>query len=108
MAVLPAELLSRASRAAAEISKALPVRAAYLFGSYVTGKNHEYSDIDLGLFVEDWDSVSFQSEVALTLKVSRQFGADLEFHFFDAGCLEDQEGSSFAGAIVHRGVRLEF
>ncbi len=48
------------------------IDAAVLFGSYVNGEPHEYSDIDLAVFSEDANAMSLRERVALAVQLQMQ------------------------------------
>lgn len=46
------------------------IEAAYLYGSYVKGKQHKWSDIDVALISSDFDKDRFDERVRLTMIAS--------------------------------------
>lgn len=42
-----------------------PIRTAYLYGSYVNGENHEWSDIDLAIVSEKFDRNRFNDKMKI-------------------------------------------
>lgn len=46
------------------------IESAYLYGSYVKGRQHEWSDIDVALISSDFDEDRFDERVRLTMIAS--------------------------------------
>lgn len=84
MAVLNAEI----ERRAVEATKALACRgtviAAYVFGSHVTGRADEWSDIDVAAFMEGIESWDFWHRTQVMAQVQMEVGYDIEPHLFPA------------------------
>lgn len=59
MAVEQAVVEHRAYLAIQALSRRVEVAGAYLFGSHVDGRADEYSDIDVGAFVEGLEKVGY-------------------------------------------------
>ena len=60
MAVLNAEIERRAIEAAKVLARKGTVIAEYVFGSHVTGRADEWSDIDVAAFMEGFESWDFR------------------------------------------------
>lgn len=96
----------QARRAIQALADHASVVAAFLFGSQVEGAPDEYSDIDIGAFVEEvenWDAARAASESAY---VQESVGDDVELHFFPAQQLRDCDAASFAASIIRHGQRV--
>ncbi len=106
MAEAKADVIDLARRASEGLSKKLPVRAVFLFGSHVTGRNHEWSDIDLGVFIRKLDKQPFMKQLQSMVDIQRDYSDDLEFHFFDAEELTSAESCSFAAEVLRTGIRI--
>lgn len=106
MAPIPNELNARLVAVLEELHTAVKVRSAYLFGSQVSGKTHRYSDVDIAVFLDNFDAYSVQEELSLTSRICRRFGSDLEFHFFDASDPATEEPVSFAAEVKRTGLRI--
>lgn len=78
------------------------VKNAYLFGSYVSGKFSEYSDIDLALVLDSLPN-SFTTQVEL-MKISRKFDSRIEPHPFDKS--DFNTANPFACAILENGIQI--
>lgn len=107
MVVLDAALERRVREAALEFSNHYPVRAAYVFGSRITGTADEFSDIDLGVFaegVENWDAVKRAQTISL---VQLKTGFDIEFHVFPARSFDDLDSASFAAYVRRHGTAVD-
>jgi len=88
------------------IGRAKPVRAAYLFGSQINGTAHEFSDIDLAVFVRGVENWDFQKRVDLAVQVRIQVDNDVEVHFFPGGVLDNPPVASFAEYVIENGIRI--
>lgn len=78
------------------------IRAAYVFGSYASGRFHEDSDIDLAIVMEDVPN-SFTMQVQL-MKLSRKFDLRIEPHPF---AREDFNLTNpFAHEILTKGIQV--
>lgn len=106
MAVIEAVIENRVVMAARELSKSARVMAVYIFGSHVTGKADEWSDIDIGIFAEGVENWDFERLTRTTVELQRKFGDDLEFHFFPSSALENPEPASFAAFVAKHGAKI--
>ncbi len=77
---------------------ALPVRQVILFGSYVSGTPHEFSDIDVAVVtqaqVEDW-----LSSASLLFRLRRDIASAIEPILFDS----EDDPSGFLAEIRRTG-----
>ncbi|HCC69056.1 MAG TPA: nucleotidyltransferase [Nitrospiraceae bacterium] len=48
----------------------ISIEVAYLYGSYVKGKQHKWSDIDVAIISSDFDEDRFDERVRLTMIAS--------------------------------------
>jgi predicted nucleotidyltransferase len=90
----------------AHVRKRIRVEAAYLFGSQVTGKAHEDSDIDLAIFTPDVETLNLVERVHLTSEIALGCDSNLELHLMPSRALAEARPSNFAGYIVAHGKRL--
>jgi predicted nucleotidyltransferase len=107
MVVLSATLERRAREAALEFSNYYPVRAAYVFGSHITGTADELSDIDLGVFAEGVESLSAVKRAQTISRVQLKTGFDIEFHVFPACSFDDLDSASFAAYVRRHGAAVD-
>ena len=106
MRTIDTAIESRALEAVKVLAALGAVRAAYLFGSHVEGTPDQWSDIDVGVFmegVEDWDI--HQSVEAMAL-VMEKVGSDVEAHLFPASSLDHPPRGGFAQYILRYGARI--
>ena len=106
MAALDAEVKRRALHAARIMGRMAPVRAAYVFGSYVDGLTHQWSDIDVALFLERIETWDMRRRAQAMFQVQKEAGLDIDAHLFSAQALDRNEAGSFASYILKNGVRL--
>lgn len=78
------------------------VQKAYLFGSYVSGKYNEDSDIDLAIVMDTLPN-SFTTQVEL-MKISRKFDTRIEPHPFEES--DFNTTNPFANEILKNGIRI--
>lgn len=107
MAALDAEVKRRALEAARILGRMAPVRAAYLFGSCVEGIKHQWSDIDVALFLNGLETWDMRRRAQVLFQVQKEARLDVEAHLFSALALERPEEDSFALYIMNHGVRLD-
>ena len=82
----------------------IPVRKAILFGSFAQGKQHEWSDIDLALFADDFIGLaSLDKERFRTLHILPKFSS-IETHTFPTRSLD--ELNPFVLEITKSGIEL--
>ena len=106
MAVLDAEIERRAAAAARSLARFGTVKAAYVFGSHVTGRADEWSDIDIAAFMEGVESWDIWQRTQFMAQVQMEVGYDIEPHLFPASALQNAEPGSFAADILKNGVRI--
>ena len=78
------------------------VQKAYLFGSYVSGKYSEDSDIDLAIVLDTLPN-SFTTQVEL-MKISRKFDTRIQPHPFEES--DFNTTNPFANEILNKGIKV--
>jgi len=64
------ELKQKLRKIAPAVFEGTPVLFAYLYGSYAKGLSHRFSDLDVGIFVEDRDrKACLHLELSLALRI---------------------------------------
>ena len=106
MAQLDSLIEEKARTAIVSLSRFAAVAAAYLFGSQVEGTADQWSDIDLGVFVEGVESWDLHDRARVAAQVQKEAGDDIELHFFPAEALHDHDEAGFAAWVLRHGVRL--
>jgi predicted nucleotidyltransferase len=97
---------SRALAAVKVLSGLSAVRAAYLFGSHVEGTPDQWSDIDVGVFmegIEHWDIHQRAKAMALVME---KVGSEVEAHLFATSALDNPPRGGFAEYVLRHGVRI--
>lgn len=107
MAVVADEIELKARRAAAVLSRHTPVASAYIFGSHLSGRADEYSDIDLAVFLEGVEQMNLAERARLSGLVHEEVGNDIELHYFPARSLKNPDPASFASFILKNGIQLK-
>lgn len=95
-----------AHKAAKLLANYVTLKAGYLFGSYVNGKPHKYSDIDLAFFSSDVKRMGIEEKISLISKVSEQVSPDVEIHLYSDRCLENARPTNFYGYILKTGKKI--
>ncbi|MDR0446416.1 MAG: nucleotidyltransferase domain-containing protein [Oscillospiraceae bacterium] len=81
-----------------EVRKVLNPSAVILFGSYVNGTPHEWSDIDIAVILNGYDG-NWLETASLLCGLTRQVSIDIEPHLLDETC----DGSGFVEHIFKTG-----
>ena len=97
----------RARRAVSALTEYASVVDAFLFGSYVEGRADEWSDIDIAVFIEDFDEYTLSRRVKTNSQIHKKEGYDIELHYFPAEALTDAEPASFAAYVIKHGRSIE-
>ena len=80
----------------------MDIKKAYLFGSYVKGHFHKYSDIDLAIVIKNLGD-SFDTQVKL-MKLSWDFDTRIEPHPFDEKEFNDNDPLAYE--ILNTGIEV--
>ncbi|MFH1260092.1 MAG: nucleotidyltransferase domain-containing protein [Elusimicrobiota bacterium] len=86
-----------------EIKKNIKVKSIYFFGSYVKGKSHRYSDIDLAIVSDDFTGFKFEDRKKINPLILKT-NINIEVHPFTAK--EFKEKNPFVKEIIETGKRL--
>jgi predicted nucleotidyltransferase len=103
VALTDAVIEERAKLAVRALSRAAKVRMAYLFGSHLEGTADQYSDIDLGVFVEGLENWDLPKMVQISAAVQKEVGDDVELHYFTARQFSNPQRGSFAAFVIRHG-----
>jgi predicted nucleotidyltransferase len=87
-----------AARYAKEARQALDPEAVVLFGSYVDGAPHEWSDIDIAVIVSGFEGDWLKTASTLH-SLTRKVSLDIEPHLLDAA----SDPSGFAAHVLKTG-----
>ncbi|MBN1662417.1 MAG: nucleotidyltransferase domain-containing protein [Deltaproteobacteria bacterium] len=99
-----AEAINLANRYAKLVKNYLGIRKAVLFGSYAEDRFDLWSDIDVGLFIDKWDTEdSYLTVMSKLYELTEQIDIRIEPHLFVSG--EDESG--FAAVIEKDGLLIE-
>lgn len=98
------EIMEKITKYIAEISKNYIIEAVILFGSCVKGTNHEDSDIDIAIVVNDIKNDVIDEELNL-MRLRRKIDTRIEPHLIRK---EDYENIStpFIKEIVDTGIKV--
>ena len=78
------------------------LRAVYVFGSVVSGSTHQYSDIDVALFVEGTGQSSFLDLIVRLYRAADAIDPRIEPHLFTL----DSRHNRFVENIEKTGIRI--
>jgi len=81
-----------------EVKKAINPKSVILFGSYVNGTPHEWSDIDIAVVMNDFDG-DWLKTASLLFSLRRNISIDIEPHLMD----EQHDPSGFLEHITKTG-----
>jgi uncharacterized protein len=85
------------------LSEGFPLEKIYLFGSYSSNKQNEYSDIDLAVVLKKFSKDRFNTRLEL-MKYSRQFKEVIEPHPFLLS--EFNKSDPFVSEIIDTGIEV--
>lgn len=84
------------------IGDTVSLRAVYVFGSVVSDSMHQYSDIDVALFVEGVDQFSYLDLLVRLYRVADGIDPRIEPHVFTL----DSPHNRFVDNIEKTGIRI--
>ena len=87
-----------AERFANEVKKILTPDAVLMFGSYINGGAHEYSDIDIAVICNDFDGNWYETMVELNV-ISHEISFYIEPHLMDT----NRDRSGFVEYVLKTG-----
>lgn len=88
-----------------EVSKHYKVKYVYLFGSFVKGKQTQYSDIDLALFLDELKGNRLNILEKLFV-LTKDINPDIEPHLFSAKEHQNFSDADFVAYIIKEGKRI--
>ena len=87
-----------ASRYSEEVRKVLEPDAVILFGSYVNGIPHEWSDVDIAVVINGFQG-DWLETASLLCSLTRRVSIDIEPHLLDETC----DRSGFVEHVIATG-----
>ena len=87
-----------ARRYADEVKKILNPTAIVIFGSYINGNPHEWSDIDIAVIVNDFQG-NWLETASMLCGLSWNISFDIEPHLLDETC----DKSGFVSHVLETG-----
>ncbi len=106
MAESEAAVSEAVERALEFLRERITIDAAVLFGSYVNGEPHEYSDIDLAVFSKDVEQMGLRERVQIAVEIQMQCDSKIELHLYPKKALEEARPTNFHGYILKTGRRI--
>ena len=88
------------------VNDRFPVRAAYLFGSYVEGIPRDDSDIDVAVFAEGVELEKIDARMEFISQIQKSVAAEIELHLYPAALLKEMRPTNFAGYISSHGKKI--
>ena len=95
-----------ARRAAEVLATRIEVTAAFLFGSQVSGKAGEYSDVDVAVFTPARELMTWDEELDLALLVASQVAPHIDLQFFRPERMEHPRPGGFEREVLEHGKRV--
>ena len=83
---------------AEEVKKVLTPTAIVLFGSYVDGEPHEWSDIDIAVIINNFQG-NWLETASMLCGLTRRVSIDIEPHLLD----ESSDKSGFVEYVIKTG-----
>ena len=87
-----------AAKYATEVRKILNPVAIVIFGSYINGNPHEWSDIDIAVIMNDYQG-NWLETASMLWKLTRSVSIDIEPHLLD----ETRDKSGFVEHVMKTG-----
>ena len=87
-----------AEKYAEEVKKVLNPTAIIIFGSYINGNPHEWSDIDIAIIVNDYQG-NWLETATMLCGLTRRVSIDIEPHLLD----ETRDRSGFVKHVMQTG-----
>lgn len=103
MAGTEAELRESIKKTAIYLGKYFSIKEMILFGSCLSGKAQEWSDIDLAVISEDFKGKSFEEIVQTFAKLAVECTYKVEIHPFTPDDLKSARPTNFLGHIIANG-----
>lgn len=88
------------------VKKQINISEAFLFGSYLTGKPDEWSDIDLAVFSPDVEGWTIEQKAQLAAEVKLRCAANVELHIFSTAILPQARPTNFYGHVLGTGRKV--
>jgi predicted nucleotidyltransferase len=88
------------------LSTRIAVTAVFLFGSQVSGRAGEYSDVDVAVFTPARESMTWDEELDLALLVATQVAPHIELQFFRPERMEHPRPGGFEREVLEHGKRV--
>jgi len=106
MACVDALIEKRIQIALAIVSRYAKVVSAYVFGSQVEGTTDQWSDIDIAVFIDEFESWDIHTRARIAAKVQKGAGDDIDVHFLSIDALQERDAAGFAAWVLNRGVEV--
>ena len=87
-----------AKKYAEEVEKVLTPSSIVLFGSYINGNPHEWSDIDIAVIMNDFQGNWLETS-SMLCGLTRKVSIDIEPHLLDETC----DKSGFVEYVIKTG-----
>ncbi len=88
-----------------KLSKEIPIKKVFLFGSHAKGSTHKYSDVDLAFFSDYFKDMSRVDGIHLLLLHAMDYDIDIEPQPFTWEEYEDPDG--IVAEILNTGIELQ-
>lgn len=85
------------------LRKHFTIKEAILFGSQITGKAGESSDIDLAIISPDFTGKSYEEILNIFAEMALKYGSNVELHPYTEEDLKNARPTNFLGFIRKNG-----
>ena len=94
-------------KAIKDIGAEISFNAVYLFGSYLDGKPHKWSDVDLAVYTDAIVGLTDRERARLWSRLQIAVGDwPIELHLYETSELENPDPRTFPGWVALNGKRV--
>jgi uncharacterized protein len=106
MVKIPDNIEKALSEYLRELSQDIPVKSAFLFGSYATGKWTKDSDIDVAIFSSYFANMGRIEAITFLLNRTLPYHLDIQPVAFDEKDLDQETDNPFIHEILTTGIKI--
>jgi predicted nucleotidyltransferase len=88
------------------LSTRIPVTAVFLFGSQVSGKAGDYSDVDVAVFTSAREGMTWDEEIDLLVLVAKEVAPHLDVQFLLPERMAHPRPGGFEREVLEHGKRV--
>lgn len=84
----------------------IPVAAVFLFGSQVSGRAGDYSDVDVAVFTPAREGMTWDEEIDLMMLVKNEVAPHVDLQFLRPERMEHPRPGGFEREVLEHGKRV--